>query len=59
MDAQTMIELYEYFNEKENETVIEKIEDLQLTIKILKHEVLEKLSDKDEYRKEAINEYEI
>ena len=59
MDAQTMIELYEYFNEKENEKIIEKIEDLEFSIEILKQEILEKLTDKDEYGKEAVNEYEI
>lgn len=57
MDAQTMIELYEYFNEKENETIIEMIKDLELSIEILKQEILQKLDEKDEDRKEAVNEY--
>lgn len=59
MDAQTMIELYEYFNEKENENVIKKIEDLEFSIEILKQELLQKLSDRDKYGKELVNEYEI
>lgn len=59
MDAQTMIELYEYFHEKENETIIEMIEDLELSIEILKQEILQKLDEKDEDRKEAVNEYEL
>lgn len=59
MDAQTMIELYEYFNEKENENVIKKIEDLEFSIEILKQELLQKLSDRDKYGKEPVNEYEI
>lgn len=59
MDAQTMIELYEYFNEKENETIIEMIKDLELSIEILKQEILQKLDEKDEDRKEAVNEYEL
>lgn len=59
MDAQTMIELYEYFHEKENEKIIEMIEDLELSIEILKQEILQKLDNKDEDRKEAVNEYEL
>lgn len=59
MDAQTMIELYEYFHEKENEKIIEMIEDLELSIEILKQEILQKLDEKDEDRKEAVNEYEL
>lgn len=59
MDAQTMIELYEYFNEKENENVIKKIEDLEFSIEIIKQELLQKLSDRDKYGKEPVNEYEI
>ena len=59
MDAQTMIELYEYFNEKENENVIKQIEDLEFSIEIIKQELLQKLSDRDKYGKEPVNEYEI
>lgn len=35
------------------------IEDLELSIEILKQEILQKLDEKDEDRKEEINEYEL